>query len=322
MNAKTQSRIENFHISFFAIALGLAGFTLATQKLETLLWNSETVTRILLSVSIVVLGLVSVLYMFKGIRHFPTLKQEWLHPVKMNFFPLIAKTLLVLSVVFLEINLSTSKIFWIVGTVAQGVLSLTILSFWFSHKAFEIQHSSPAWFIPIVGSMIVPIAGVAHGYVELSWFFYATGFFFWLFLSAILLYRLIFFPPLPDKLLPTFFIFFAPPAIGFIAFCKLTNLTQLTAFPRLLFYFSLFLFALALIQLPRLLKIRFFLSWWAYSFPLAAITLAILRMFTITKQAFFLYFAMGTYALLVAILCLLIYKTIRGILHHSLCVED
>jgi len=32
---------------------------------------------------------------------------------------------------------------------------LVILSFWIHHQGFEIQHSNPAWFIPMVGNVLI-----------------------------------------------------------------------------------------------------------------------------------------------------------------------
>lgn len=66
----------------------------------------------------------------------------------------------------------------------------------------------------IVGSIIIPIAGVKHGFVELSWFFFSVGLIFWLILLVIVLYRMFFHAPIAEKLMPTLFILFAPPAIG------------------------------------------------------------------------------------------------------------
>ena len=102
---------------------------------------------------------------------------------------------------------------------------------------FQITHMSPAWFIPPVGSMVVPVAGVEHYAHEPLWFFFSLGLMFWVILLVIFFNRIIFHNPLPNKLLPTLFILIAPPAIGFISYVKLTG--GLNEFGRILYYFAL-----------------------------------------------------------------------------------
>ena len=36
------------------------------------------------------------------------------------------------------------------------------------------------WFIPVVGNIIVPIAGVDDAPAEVSWFFFSFGLIFWI----------------------------------------------------------------------------------------------------------------------------------------------
>lgn len=48
----------------------------------------------------------------------------------------------------------------------------------------------PAWFIPVVGNIIVPLAGVRFAPAEVSWFFFSIGLVFWIVLLAIVMYRL------------------------------------------------------------------------------------------------------------------------------------
>ena len=97
---------------------------------------------------------------------------------------------------------------------------------------------NPSWFIPIVGNILVPIAGVPLGYTDISWFFFSIGIVFWPVLLTIIFYRIIFHPALPGKLIPTFFILIAPPAVGFLSYMKLTG--EMDNFARILYFSGLF----------------------------------------------------------------------------------
>jgi len=68
-----------------------------------------------------------------------------------------------------------SQIVWTAGTVLHFGFTLYVLSVWIHHTHFEINHMNPAWFIPIVGNILVPIAGVHHASAEISWFFFSIG---------------------------------------------------------------------------------------------------------------------------------------------------
>ena len=85
------------------------------------------------------------------------------------------------------------------------------------------MHSNPAWFIPIVGNLIVPIAGVGIWDNTILIFYFSIGIFFWIILFAIILNRVIFHNPFAPKFMPTLFILIAPPSIGFLSYMKLTT---------------------------------------------------------------------------------------------------
>lgn len=324
-------RLKNFHITFFAIVLGMAGFSLAVQKVGGtggvgILPALEIPATVLVYITITMFALTGLIYIAKVVRYPGTLREEFNHPVKMNFFPLIAKILLVLSVTYLDRDMRVSYYLWASGAALQFAASIIIISLWMRHTHFTIEHMTPAWFIPIVGSLIVPIAGVQHGFVEISWFFFAVGLMFWIVLFVIAMYRLIFHSPIPDKLLPTLFILFAPPAIAFIAYVKLTGLSEHgagpDAFARILYYFSLFMFILVLFKIQILARIKFFLSWWAYSFPLAAQALSTVLMFHLTHSVFYRNLALFEVGLLTLVILLLLVLTGNAVRKAEICVEE
>ncbi len=314
-------RLCNFHITFFAIVLGMAGFTLSVQKAGGLVHSLHPVSTVLLYLTVALFALVGGIYLYKGFTCPGSVQKELHHPIKINFFPLVAKILLVLSVVLLERNMTASFYSWAVGTVLQFVASIYIISAWIQNDKFKIEQMTPGWFIPIVGSVIIPIAGVKHGFVELSWFFFSVGIVYWLILLVIVLYRMFFHAPIAERLMPTLFILFAPPAIGFIAYVRLTGGT-IDSFGRVLYYFSLFMFFLVLYQLPRLLKIKFYLSWWAYSFPMAAKTLASFLMLSLVADPFIQFITWFELAFLTLIILVLTVKTIQAVSNGEICVED
>lgn len=313
-------RLKNFPISFFAPILGLAGFSLAIQRIQPLLsmpdWVSTPILILTITLFVIILGF----YGMKFIIFRKEVIKEYRHPIKINFFPLISKILLVLSVIFLNLDVFTSKWLWIFGVIINTIFSIFILGEWISKEHFKIEHMSPAWFIPVVGNLIIPIAGVTHFSPEISWFFFAAGVTWMFILTTIILYRLIFHGPMTEKLVPTFFILFAAPAIAFIAYYKLTS--SFDAFAHILYYFATFLLVLIASQWKLFAKIKFYLSWWAYTFPLAAYSLATILMFHITEIYLFKVLAIAIIMILTAFICSLTYLTLRAIGKKKICIEE
>ncbi|MBI9071035.1 MAG: hypothetical protein JEY94_05530 [Melioribacteraceae bacterium] len=146
------------------------------------------------------------------------------------------------------------------------------------------------------------------------------GFFWWLILTILVMNRVIFHNPIPQKLLPTLFFLFAPPVIGFIALTKL--LGGLTPFGNILYYFGLFLFILLLFQAKMFIKLKFNLPWWAYSIPLDALAIGTLLMYEESGSPFFKVLSWTVFIFLNIMILILVLKTTFAIKNKELCVEE
>jgi tellurite resistance protein len=248
------------------------------------------------------------------------IKKEFRHPIKINFFPTISISFILLSIAILPINNYLSMYLWTVGIIMHLVFTLYIVSAWIQHKHFEVKHMNPSWLIPAVGNILVPISGVVHATPEISWLFFSAGLFFWFILLVLFFNRVFFHDPLPEKLLPTLFILIAPPAVGFIAYFKLTG--SFNDFARVLYYFAMFTVLLLFFQFKMFSKIKFYLSWWAYSFPLAAAAISNALVYHIRQEIFYKYLFVFFLSLLSVLIVLLAYKTLTSIYRQEICIEE
>ncbi len=132
--------------------------------------------------------------------------------------------------------------------------------------------------------------------------------------------RIIFHAPLPEKLLPTLFILIAPPAVGFLSYVKLVGVIDPGA--QVLYNFALFLTLLLFSQLPRFLRLPFALSWWAYTFPLAAMSVASMVMSSKSGNVFYGYLGLILLALLSLLIPLLLVKTATAIRRGGVFIPD
>jgi tellurite resistance protein len=179
---------------------------------------------------------------------------------------------------------------------------------------------NPAWFIPVVGNILIPVAGVEYLPQAFSFFYFAVGFFFWIILFAIFLNRAIFHHQLPQKFIPTLFILIAPPAIGFISYIRITQ--SWDSFAVFMLFMAYFFVALLLFLYKSFRSLQFFISWWAFTFPLMAITIASVVAYQVSNQVIYKYFAFILLGLAVFTVAFVAWKTIGKIRHGELCVNE
>ncbi len=315
-----QARLQHFPVAWFAMIMGLTGLTLAWHKAEGILQLSIAPSPWLLLVATGLFVLLAVLYSVKVIRFKAAASKEWSHPIKMHFVPAVSISLILLSIAWLPVSAPYSRLLWLSGVGLHLILTIYVISQWMHHSKFEIVHLNPAWFIPVVGNILIPIAGVVHAPPEVSWFFFSIGVVFWPVLLTIILYRVIFHASLPERLMPTLFILIAPPAVGFISYLRLTG--EIDAFANVLYYSALFFTLLLFAQVRRFANLKFFLSWWAYSFPLAAITIASLVMFEQSGSLLFLRLSGVLLGIATVVIAGLVGRTALAVMRGEICVEE
>lgn len=313
-------RLEHFPVTFFAVVMGMLGMTLATHAAETAFGAPSIVSAIVLALSVLIMIVISAFYAAKLLNHRVAVAAEWAHPVKIAFFPTISISVLLLAIAFLPHHRGLATALWIVGMIGQGALTLSVVANWIGNRTFQTIHIGPAWFIPAVGNIIVAIAGAELGFIEISWLFFSAGLVFWIVLLTLVMNRLIFHDPLPARLLPTLVILIAPPAVAFLAYMRLTG--DMDAFARILINSGYVFAAVVATQIGKFARLPFALSWWALSFPVAALTIASFSYAHLTGSVAHQFVAGFLLAALVAIVAVLLYRTARAIAAREICLPE
>lgn len=312
-------RLKFFPIMMFAIVMGLSGLTIVLQKAAEILgWNS-LFGYVSAYVDLGTFILILCTYGLKIIKHFDEVKKEFSHPVRINFFAASSISFLLVCIVFHPINASLAYVFMYIGIVMQTFFTFYTISFWIN-KNLEIAHSNPAWFIPIVGNILVPVAGGGYLNNNLLMYYFSIGLFFWVILTAILINRIIFHHQLAQKFLPTLFIFIAPPAIGFIAYIKMYD--NFDVFASFLYNLGLFFTFMLFFMYRNFMKLQFFISWWAFTFPLAAITIASLLAFKISGIVMYSYFSYLFMLITFVVIGFVAYKTLLHMFKKEICIAE
>lgn len=310
------NKISNFPIMFYAVVMGLGGLCVAYESLNKLLKFSQSVGFVLNAFTSLVFAFISFIYLIKIIKFPNEVRAELNHPIKINFFAAFAISLLLLAIVFKN-NASAHFGLFYTGLVAQTFMSFYVVASWINRN-LEIKHSNPAWFIPIVGNLLVITA--AQGKDSYLWFYFSFALFFYIVLFSIIFYRILFCDQLPAKFMPTLFIFIAPPSVAFIDYIKLTG--NFNEFSMFLLSLAIFFGILVLFMYKNFLKLKFFLSWWAFTFPTAALCIALIKAYELTEHKGFLWGGLAAFIGLCALIIIVAFYTIKSIKNNDICVAE
>ena len=316
----TKRSLEYFPVQLFAVIMGLSGLSIVFAKAYHLIDMPYWIYGTLLLIDTVLFLGIFTAYMFKWLIYPEAVKKEFYHPVKSSFMAAIAISFLLVSIAYYDFAPTVSILFWYIGTPLQLFLTLTVIRYWINND-LKVVHANPAWFIPIVGNILVPVVGVDAAPLYVSLFFFAIGLFFWIILFTIMLNRIIFHHPLAKKLIPTLFIFIAPPSVGFISYFRITD-GSIDMFSIILYFVALFTLFLLLFMVKNFDTKEFFISWWAYTFPLAAVTIATLLMYMSLQNSITYMASVALIILTSLVVGYVTIKTLHACRTEKICVSE
>ncbi|UTJ05247.1 SLAC1 anion channel family protein [Arcobacter roscoffensis] len=319
IKAIPSNRLQFFPIMMFATVMGLMGLSMVFIKLNVSFDFPYEIGFYLGLFTSGLFLLIVLTYFFKIVLYVKEVKHELSHPIRVNFFAASSISTLLLSMFFRHIDMYIANILFFVGALVHIFFTFYTIKFWINNN-LEIAHSNPAWFIPIVGNLIVPIAGVGFIDKSILYFYYSIGIFFWIILFSIILNRIIFHKQFAAKFMPTLFILIAPPAIGFISYIKLT--ASLDFFAHILYSLGLFFTILVFVMYKNYMNIKFFISWWAFTFPMAAISLATILMYELTNVVFYEYLSYIFTLITTSIVVLVAVQTVVHMRKKEICIME
>ncbi len=268
---------------WYALVMGLAGLSLAWHRAVPLMGEMAGAVSLLIGgLAAAVFALLAVATVVRGQRYPEAWAEDRRHPVRHTFIAALPIAVILLATVGVAIAGPQPLLaaLWWVGALAQLFVTWWVLARWFRPAAqggLQWAGVTPALFIPIVGNVLVPLAGVPLGQAEWSAAQFGLGLLFWPVVTVMILARIAIQGLWPERLLPTAFIFIAPPAVVGL------GVLQLGAPPLLAWVFwgmAMFSFLWVASLAPRIVKLPFGLPHWAVSFPLAALSALTLRLAT------------------------------------------
>jgi tellurite resistance protein len=307
---------------WFAIVMGLSGLALAWHRAVPAMGAAaESVAAAIGAMAGVVFTILAAGTLLRARREPQAWAEDRRHPVRHTFVATLPISLVLLATVALNAGLARplSLALWGIGALSQLLVTIWVLARWWrGNQAGGLQWASltPALFIPVVGNVLVPLAGVPLGFAEWSAAQFGIGLLFWPVITVLVLVRVAVQGAWPERLTPTAFIFMAPPAAIGLSSAQFGApvLVQWALWGMTL---SCLLWAATL--LGRIVALPFGLPHWGMSFPMAAFTALTLRLMPAGAGSVFGVALLALTSLLIAALAL---ATVRGLRDGSLLAPE
>ena len=310
---------------WFAMVMGLAGLSLAWHRAAGVMGEAATGAALVLgALAAVVFVALAVASWLRQQRHPAAWAEDLAHPVRHVFVAALPVSLILLATTAVATGLRGPVVeaLWWAGSLGQLGVTLWVLSrCWRGKDAGGLPWAmfTPALIVPVVGNVLVPLAGVPLGRAEWSAAQFGIGLFFWPVVTVMLLVRIAQQGAWPERLLPGNFIFIAPPAVVGLAALQLGAPAGVAWG---LWGVALFSLLWVLPLLPRIAALPFGAPHWGMSFPLAAFSALTLRLAEGGASGAFVMLGVAALAgssLLIAALTL---TTVKGLRAGTLLVPE
>lgn len=314
------SRIAHLPFPLFSAPMGIGGLGLAWREATAHFGVPAFPAEALLSVAALVWALLTLLHIWREIRHPRALIADLGHPARAAFAGAFTIGLMMVSAMLMPTLPGPAFWAWVVAVALHLLLSLLTVRGLLLTPRNDPMSLMPPTLIPLVGMLLAPVFGVRLGLVMPSWLLFGIGLMFWLIMQPLVFHRVTAGPAFPEKLKPTLVILLAPPSVAFLSLVALEGKVDWPAMA--LFGYAAFLAVVFLTILPRFVRAPLALSWWSYTFPAAVFTVALftfVRAYPFPYADWLLWAQLSLASLLVLMVVL---ATLYGLANGKLFVSD
>ena len=261
----------------YGAVMGLAGLGLTARVTATVLPGyvraPAYVTEPWIAAGALALLILLPLYIVKLVRNPRAVREDFVNPLTLGFCGALPVGATLVAGGLAPYWPSLASAIWWAGAALLLCFQVWTFYRWLA-GGIALEEVNAGWLIVMVGGVVVPGPGIALGHTEASHFLFGVSATAAPLLMALLFYRVIVGPPLPERLRPTWFILLVPPSLIyangialFPGFAPLENL----------YFLALVLAAALLIYARGLFRWPFGPPWWAFTFPLDALAYAASR---------------------------------------------
>jgi tellurite resistance protein len=311
---KPSSSVQHLALGWFSIVLGLSGLSLAWHRAQPLLgewaWWASLGIGVLAGL---VFGALLLVTLWRVLRHASAVREDLAHPVRHVFVAALPTSFVLVATVMVTLSGPSALAhgLWMFGSASLLLATVWVVQRWLhagrAPAAFW-QGMTPALFIPVVGNVLPPLAGVALGHEAWSAAQFGVAVLLWPVALTLVLVRIGMVGLWPERLLATTFITIAPPALVGLS-------GSVLGAPSLLVHMAwgvaLFFTLLSLTVLRRSLCQPFGIAFWGMSFPLSGF--AALTLHLVPDVPWLQALALSWLGLVSLVIALLLWWTLQGL---------
>lgn len=321
--------LKYLHPGWFSLVMGLTGLALAWHAAGHWLGEWAQGASLVLGVlAAAVFGVLLVGSAVRAQRHPPALAEDLRHPVRHAFVAALPVSALLLATWMqaMELWRDGAHGLWWLGALGQLAVTVWVLGRWLAPTVAHAPDAQSLWngitpvlYIPVVGNVVAPLAGVGFGHDVWSAIHLGIGVFFWPVVFALLVARRLAHGPIPPRLHPTWFITLAP--VSVVGLCLLRyGAAPLVAVA----VWGVGLFTLLWVgtQARRFFAQPFGVPFWSVSFPLAAFTTLTVRLAEALALPPLRMVALVLLALTSVVIAALLLATVKGLREGTLLAPE
>ncbi len=309
--------IRNFSPSWFAVIMGTGVFATSTYLIAShySLAPLFYIFQFLVPFNFILFFVILVPWSMRWIFYHRDAVEDFKDPIKGNFYVTIGIGMLALSTNLYLMNLKdVAYVMWVTGTFAVLIIQIALMFLTFVGKRVKLEHINPVWFLSTTGFLLIPGSGVVilslgnlNTYHLLIFdFAFGTGFFMYLALLSIWLYRFILHRPLKSSRIPLFWINMGPIGAAITSLITYFHLypeeAGISLFLSLLFLgFGAWWFIMSILVTLYYMKNlhpSYRSIWWSFTFPIGQYLVGILYLNTLLNYQSIEEFSLLIYAIL------------------------
>ncbi|OBS31038.1 hypothetical protein A9O67_02190 [Tepidimonas fonticaldi] len=329
MNGAHPTPLKFLHPGWFTLVMGLSGLALAWHAAGPVLgpW-AEGAALVIGALAAAVFVAVLIGSLLRWRRHPEAVAEDLRHPVRHAFIAALPVSLLLVATWLQSMALAQplAHALWWVGSLGQLTVTVWTLGKWLAPTTAHAPNAQSLWngvtpvlYIPVVGNVVAPLAGVGFEHALWSAVHFGIGVFFWPVVFTLLVVRRLAHGPMPPRLHPTWFISLAPAAV--VGLCAL-RFGWPPGVAATVWGVGLFMLLWVGTQARRYFAQPFALPFWAVSFPLAAFTALTFKLAVALAHPGLQLAALGLLALVSVVIAALALATIKGLRQGTLLAPE
>lgn len=243
------------------IPLPISGLILGLAAAGNLVQSHGEVYR---NVFGIISAVLAILLIIKIFAYFEDSKKELENPVVASSFLTFSMAIMILSTYLKPYSEPAARGLWIFGLGFHIVLII-----WFTINfvtKFDIKKVFPSWFIVYVGIVAGSVSSKAFGYESIGRILFYFGLISFIVLLPIVIKRVFVVKEIPEPALPTITIMTAPAGLLLAGYMNVYE-NKSYAVVLALLIISQILYIYVLTKLPKLLSLKFYPSYSAFTFP-------------------------------------------------------